>query len=462
MTFGIAFFGLVAIAFTTLLLAKTRHASLLGPIGIFSFIFGFVYFAVPVIALSLEMTRTDPPTDSVRNGLFVAIAYYLTAAIGFALGRPLGQFKGTLRFAASHIGEDERGLVPFLFVVQLISAAYVILFMLPYLGVGYSEFMMNRIALSEGKGYLMEPAMLGMPIALLLTAPALAGKPRRAGAFWLVALCSVALTAWAGMLVGSRLNAAAGIVYLVVSAGILRRSHGGARWLAGVGVCLLVAVAILGVVRSSIARGGLEKGTITDDIRASGAAVVVRDIANDFGQLESLAIVEAKDADWSLAYGKTYVSALLLPIPRVWWRDKPLGAGPMLSNIIKPGTYDPDRKYRSSTTPGCVTEAYLNGGVAGVIVVALIHGFLIASLTRFGARVRSRGEYVIYVLLMFFLGEMLVYGEFGGSLTRIGVYILPVILYVKVRTLVGATKRRPLPVYLKSQLPVERSYGARY
>jgi uncharacterized membrane protein len=438
---SIGFFGLGLVLLTLLLLARTKRASVFSPMGFFSIMFGVVYFVVPILCIATEVWQADSP---VRDALFLALAYYFMVVMAFLISRPVGEFKTILRSAAMRIGRHERGLVPLLFVVQLASAVYTIRMVLPYIGGNYAQFMMNRIAISEGKGYLMEPVLFGMAVALLVTAPLLVGKKRGAGFLWLAGLCSIAITSLVGVLVGSRLNIVIGIVYLVVSAAILSATSGKARRIVFIFIALLTGVALLGVIRSSIARGGLEKGNIVGQIQSGGMAAIARDLSVDFSQLESLAIVQAKESDWTFAYGRTYAAVFFLPVPRALWHEKPAGAGPMLANIIKPGTYDINKKYRSSTTPGCVTEAYLNGGVFGVLIIAVIHGYLIASLTRFGARVRFRDEYVIYVFLMFLLGETLVYNEFGGSLERIGVCTLPILLYGRVRKMLGVRSAFPI------------------
>ena len=109
----------------------------------------------------------------------------------------------------------------------------------------------------------------------------------------------------------------------------------------------------------------------------------------------------------------------------------------MLINIVEPNAYSLDKNYSTSLTTGCVTEAYLNGGIIGILLSGLLHGFLIASVTRYGARIRWRYQYVVYLVSALFFGEMLVYGEFSGCFARWGILLVPIVLYCGARRALG-------------------------
>ena len=216
--------GLCIVAvISTLLLSKTRHAWLLTPFGLFSTVFAFVYFAVPAAqdlfdSRSWVATKTGFSKEVIPTAIGLAILYYVAAVAGFFSGRPRKENVATLKAAATHVGNEERGLVVALTIIQLVCAVSVLWLFYPYLESSYGKFMINRIAFSSGKGYLLAPIIVGHAAALVLTAPFLVhGRPR-----WrlIVGLCLVTLTAIMSGILGNRLNALVGYVYLAISTGV--------------------------------------------------------------------------------------------------------------------------------------------------------------------------------------------------------------------------------------------------
>ncbi|HJQ97088.1 MAG TPA: hypothetical protein VJ826_02185 [Candidatus Polarisedimenticolaceae bacterium] len=86
-------------------------------------------------------------------------------------------------------------------------------------------------------------------------------------------------------------------------------------------------------------------------------------------------------------YGKTLLVALLSPIPRAVWPDKPIGLGKELVWYLGPYysmTYDPARGL--SITPTIVGDFYANLGVFGILLGGLILGVVSRVIARYAVK----------------------------------------------------------------------------
>ena len=81
-------------------------------------------------------------------------------------------------------------------------------------------------------------------------------------------------------------------------------------------------------------------------------------MTDDFGELE---------------YGKSYLSAITLPIPRAMWPEKPGLADHMVKRATTTRQYD--KEGRIITYLG---EAYVNFGTIGLLLFPLALGFLLS------------------------------------------------------------------------------------
>lgn len=86
-----------------------------------------------------------------------------------------------------------------------------------------------------------------------------------------------------------------------------------------------------------------------------------------FGNDEALLWMLENNHD--LYLGLTYISGFLSFIPRFLWEDKPLGAGPILSNLVTPGSYILGGEGNTSLTTGLLTESVMNFGWGGVFII---------------------------------------------------------------------------------------------
>jgi len=90
-----------------------------------------------------------------------------------------------------------------------------------------------------------------------------------------------------------------------------------------------------------------------------------------------LSAVEPSHQD--LKYGSTYLTILARPVPRAWWRDKPVNLGNWVAIELyhRPYSYNERGAIQvAGIPPHMVAELYWNFHVAGIIVGMFLFGFL--------------------------------------------------------------------------------------
>lgn len=280
-------------------------------------------------------------------------------------------------------------------------------------------FMNNRINILSGNGYLLTLSSIGSPLFFLYFY-FFKFKSKR----YLVHLLYVfILNIGVAMLKGSR-GAVIEPIFLVFLSELLFNNvkiNFGKIFKICFGVFVIFSVvAKLGQVRQSHYVNAATKSALEK---------VTTELRNSFNHTEYLNVCVNSNSD--LLYGKTYLAALVLPIPRKIWKNKPLGGGPYLKNIVKPGSYNLNkRKYNSSLTTGVLIESYLNFGFIGVIVFGFLYGRISKKLTftLFYKKNKAAVEVIMFFcyFLLFFVFS---FGEFLGAFTRIINYILPFLIF---------------------------------
>jgi hypothetical protein len=141
-------------------------------------------------------------------------------------------------------------------------------------------------------------------------------------------------------------------------------------------------------------------------------------------------------------YGRTMLTWLLAPVPRVLWPDKPdIGVGRSLGVPVflrRLGT--------GGVPPGIIGELYLNFGFAGVFIGMLVIGLVLRSLREtLLPFFPSQGMVLIYALLSTRLTLDLLTNSVSGGLAKLLQEMVPLLLALY--ALGGASTRsaRPAP-----------------
>lgn len=132
--------------------------------------------------------------------------------------------------------------------------------------------------------------------------------------------------------------------------------------------------------------------------------------------------------DHEIFWGVTYLAALTNFIPRSIWPGKPLGAGPRLINMVRPGSYVIGQTGNNSLTTGLVVEARMNFGVPGVFLAIFLLAYISNRLTRSAIRSQSVLQKVVLIITVVSMNSMLLYSEFLGFFFRFLILTAPLLI----------------------------------
>lgn len=289
---------------------------------------------------------------------------------------------------------------------------------------GLSAFLANRIVLTSGMGYaqilLYLPLLWSIVIAIekyVLRVGFFTWKGVLKGALLVIVMSSPLA------ILGSRSNILFGLIiyffsvllFLLKSGQVLIFLNKIKKFLVVV-ISLVILGAALGDVRQSLMS---ESGSYT-----STEKIPFEDVAKAFSSYENLYWLFSKEEEVEFQYGKTLLSIVVGPFPRSVWPEKPTGGGPIMKNLISPGSYDLlSGEKISSYTTGIPTESYLNFGWLGLLIVPLIMALIVYTHQFFMSRASNSLEIVVAAaLLLRMLG--FVNAEFYGVFIHIFVILL--------------------------------------
>lgn len=172
----------------------------------------------------------------------------------------------------------------------------------------------------------------------------------------------------------------------------------------------------------------LERYSVSDTSaaqeRLSNAALYAMDGA--FGNDEAL--LWLWENEFPMQMGETYLAAGTNIIPRSLWPEKPLGGGPVLINMINPGAYEIGAKGNNSLTTGFLTEAVMNFGFAGALLVVVAWAAVVHMVMRQLACCTSIYWRSIFLIIWVTLSSGFIHMEFLGYVVRLGMFILPLVV----------------------------------
>ena len=183
------------------------------------------------------------------------------------------------------------------------------------------------------------------------------------------------------------------------------------RHLMTVLVVATVLVVVFGALRDSgsneLDAGSFDAVSVVDSLLGT----------HNWAGAEKTAIVaqrvpENLDHQW----GTTYATAVVAPVPRSIWNEKPVvRIGPLVGEEI----FLLDRDGRTGVPPGAPGELFLNFGLAGIPLGGLIFGALAAATyKRFERFAKSDFRRVIYAVLLVNIGLKFPGGDFAGVYTE--------------------------------------------
>ncbi|XID92847.1 hypothetical protein ACF3MZ_31100 [Paenibacillaceae bacterium WGS1546] len=174
----------------------------------------------------------------------------------------------------------------------------------------------------------------------------------------------------------------------------------------------------------------LFRNTLDGDIQTSGIAeIFVRKGDYDAFQmlLNAIEYVEAN----GIEHGRQLLGAVLFWVPRSLWVDKPLSSGQLLGEAS-------GYAYTNLSSPFWA-EGYLNGGLAGVIVLFAAYGFLSRRMQEKYARSQDRTALSLNRILVPFLSAYQIF-LLRGDLMNAFAYLSAFLLCAWLLTRIGRKK----------------------
>jgi len=385
---------------------------------------GPFFVGMPLLQLTIDRYsdyHIGPVPDSFALASLAVLFYLVTFATGTAVGRSM-TVRGAERERA--ISYRRAGRIVKLFLVS--GCAGWILYFHAMGGVHYFlENLQNRTQLASGLGYVFLLATLLQVGTLIAAAFAAAKQPVLPRPILItLVVASVALVLLAGM----RSRAIMFVAMIAIAAHALGRRVPRSQWIA-LGVLGVVAMIVVGQVRELGSGTGaiLSSKEVKSIVRADSIRLVQQAIV-DYGHFDRLSLIqEYVPARVAFQHGHTFFSTLAAPVPRLVWREKPVGAGPLLANAFRPGAWDLEEGWASGVTPTIIGELFLNfswvGIVVGGLVVGVIAGWAHGKFERNRKSIWAVLSYTVFAVLFLASGTL---GEFYGTVLMYTVYAVPI------------------------------------
>jgi len=204
---------------------------------------------------------------------------------------------------------------------------------------------------------------------------------------------------------GNRMNLVTYAASLAVVVNVRVRALRPATLLAGILVIGAIGLTLPNLLRPTDGDPSLSTRSLTtslEDINRLGPV-------GDFGHLPSLALVMQEDSGAELQWGRTYLAAATIGVPRAILPDKLPTAGEVATKQLLPSLWSISGTAIQITSVG---EGYLNFGWAGIVLAAVAFGFLLR-LARMLERRRDLLAVLLYAVLLPRLA-LLLRGDFAN------------------------------------------------
>lgn len=408
------------------------------PLGLFILFFSTIHFFIPFLQSIFQIGRFNYFSDDgdgsyiVFSSLICCGYLFIVISTFYFCKAPAMNFPMlSLVTRFTKVTANERKTLNLCMFFTLVGILIILKIVLAYRH-DYASFMANRINLLSGYAYLLKLIMFSIPLAILLACRNMAKGKYFISSQLVVLIIMVFI---ANVLIGSRAQALILIVFLFATFMYINTAQLKSRDILKIFLSLIIIFLFaisLGHLRTAIKLGGLSNVNIQQS--PTSAPPLIKELYTSFGHTELLAFTLENGERYDFAYGKTYLAGFLSFFPRVLWKEKPLGGGPMLVNIIAPGSYVlGQKKANSSLTTGVVIEAFLNLGLVGVLFIALLHGWLLSMVTKSSNYIKSRVDFTLFLILLHFSALLIVNAEFLGAFSGFAFIYLPILFMRKVK-----------------------------
>lgn len=404
---------------------------IINPITLFICCFSFIYFFVPILLelFGFHRFQSDYNIDAKLASILYLFLFFLTTIFFYCLLG--GELKRQTYFAYQKVDKLElNSLVVLLLLLFFVSASVFFRYISAF---NLSDFLVNRIVLLKGFGYLS----IGLTFVYYYLFLFFYIKRRKSVAEILIMIFCTCLAFLIFIYMGSRFSIF--ICSLYILAGILLKKKGtisnklkyrGAI----IVVCFTAILSVYGAYRGQLTN--LTVKTLKTNVDFND--VVTSQVFTVWGNVDYLYWLMDHPFKVKYAYGETFLAGFLNLVPRDVWPDKPLGGGPRLKNMISPGSYNINDENISSVTTGLPIESYMNFGWTSILLIPPLYALILIGLRRLYRF--SSGDAIFVLLsihLIFSFCFFLLFGEFLGIIARtlagIPLFLIPKILVIRKR-----------------------------
>ena len=429
---------LLATIYTSLVIVLDLHRNgfrswIERPRGVFSIYFGLVHFVTPAIKYMTGMYRyhsSYPDEVLLINLVQDFLAYNIALMIFQFFNREascpvVGHSDDLLVF-------KRVGFAVFTFGALFAAHDYWII-----RSMGLQNFLMDRIYSSQERGSARALSFLMIPGLVLYMSSLILSKRRSWAPRYIAVVMILSITAYYFTI--TQRNSVMLAALLLLCTILIFGSHASTRYVPsrrfwGIALGMMTVVFV-----------GYQMTVDRYSTGQSAYATQRREHALFYGLDGSFGNDEINDALEELPYrplwGQTYLAGLLAFVPRAVWLDKPVGAGPQITNWIAPDSYVIGRSGISSVTTGLMFEAKMNFGRWGWPGVIVVWSVIVGFAFRRGRRSFDPLAKLIWTIVGISLVSMFVYYEFLGFVVHFALLIAPLLLVGLFRPHVRAATR---------------------
>jgi oligosaccharide repeat unit polymerase len=423
-------FGLVFLIAPVILFKATIFGKIYHPLVFFSAYFSLTYYFVPISAaytrdFSFQGFYSD---QTMQESLLYLTLFGFSTYIAFFVGSS-ALYK---RFKNSTFDYKNWQLIPknVIFWTNAVAGVFIAfsvsVFLYFILTEGLGRFMQNRIIYLSGLGYITIILQWPMILLMIVLVNSLVQRMKtKSNLPWRSIVLLLSITIFAGLVSGSRTNTLIPLIMLGFSAIIIIYKGKIPSSIQNRSAVVLTILLIFGVSLGSVREQvftGRDTDFQVDSITASDV------LSGAYGEFENVWWITENAKDAPLLYGNTFLAAVVGLVPRNLWPDKPLGGGPYLVNMIRPGSYDlVNGTNLTSFTTGLPTEAMMNFGIPGFVIVGMFYGFFLSYIWYFFQNIQNALQFALWIILLY-RGIFALKAEFFGNMSAIFALSAPLII----------------------------------
>lgn len=415
---------------------RNKHTSWINSLNLFYINFLAYFLIMPFLILSFDTYSIymiyDPKLLIFKLGMYTTL-FFIFVLLGhkiFSVSIKKNTLTPNIYLNKSAINY-KNDIFLFLFFSFIIAYCFLNFFSegLNY----YLENINNRIFLSQGKGYLLWGVTLFAPLSMYYLDKYLVTRQKIILFFFIITLV---LGNFIYIFLGFRGRSLILIITLLLIYAARKKTS--MKTLIISTSALLPIYLMLGVLREFFSGSNNMKTGFSLDF-----SNYINTAKQTLGVSEYLAIVLEKYTDFNnYLLGETFFALLTFPIPSQFFPSKPYGSGPIISNIISPGVYTLGGEYNTGFTLSLIGEAFINFGIFGIVIVAVLYGFALKALD---VLIKRKSIYLpVYFVLLVGLTNKILVGEFLGSASGVLFEVVPLIIAIKfgykIRSSVSAEK----------------------